>query len=136
MSMTTTNNNAVVTATPFTKPDPVKADNQITDIPSQARKTWLNGTHSRSTISSFHGHGHEMAHLSSAGEGYVDRSAIPGPSDCSGRIGYQGVKVIFDIKGYSDDETLRELVEQSRRSASVYDALAKPITVSVDVVTG
>jgi uncharacterized OsmC-like protein len=186
MSITTTNNNAV-TATLFTRPVPVKAEHQTADFPFRVSNTWVSGTHSRSTISSFPGPGQEMAHmtprviesdqpavlagqrggptaleyllhafasylsagvanaadargveltyLSSAVEGYVVRGGIPG-SDGTGRSGFQGVKVIFDIRGYADDETLRGLVEQSRRSASVYDVLANPIPVSVDVVTG
>lgn len=67
----------------------------------------------------------ELTYLSSAVEGYVDRRAIPCPSDGFRRIGHQGVKVTFDIRGYADHEALPELVEQSRRSA------AKPIAVSV-----
>ena len=42
---------------------PVKADNQIADFASRALNAWLNGTHGRSTILSFDGPSHEMAHL-------------------------------------------------------------------------
>ena len=42
----------------------------------------------------------------------------------------------FHIEGDADDETLRGLVEQSRRRSAVYDALTNPTPVVIDVVTG
>ena len=42
----------------------------------------------------------------------------------------------FHIEGDADDETLRGIVEQSRRRSAVYDALTNPTPVSIEVVTG
>ena len=44
--------------------------------------------------------------------------------------------VTFHIEGDADDETLRAIVEQSRRRSAVYDVLTNPTPVSVSVVTG
>ena len=51
------------------------------------------------------------------------------------RNGYEEIRVSFEIEGDADDETLRGLVEQSRRRSAVYDALTNPTPVVIDVVT-
>ena len=51
------------------------------------------------------------------------------------RNGYEQIKVTVHIEGDADDETLRELVNQSRRRSAVYDVLTNPTPVTVDVVT-
>jgi uncharacterized OsmC-like protein len=180
--------NGVDTATLFATLDAVKAQNEIADFRFRATNTWVNGTHSRSTISGFYGAMQEMAHVketvlesdhpavlvgqdngptpieyvlhalascltagvaniaaargvelakvSSTVEGDIDLLGILGLSDGSVRNGYQGVRVTFYIEGDADDETLRGLVEQSRRRSAVYDVLVNPTPVSIDVVTG
>ena len=57
-------------------------------------------------------------------------------SDGSVRNGYEQIKVTFHIEGDADDETLRGLVEQSRRRSAVYDVLTQPTPVTIEVVTG
>ena len=52
------------------------------------------------------------------------------------RNGYEQIRVTFHIEGDADDETLRGIVEQSRRRSAVYDALTNPTPVVIDVVTG
>ena len=68
-------------------------------------------------------------------EGDFDLLGILGLSDGSVRNGYRQIKVTFDIEGDADDETLRRIVEQSRRRSAVYDALTNPTPVVIDVVT-
>ena len=51
-------------------------------------------------------------------------------------LGYQGIKVTFHVEGDADAETLRGIVEQSRRRSAVYDVLTNPTPVSVEVVAG
>jgi len=69
-------------------------------------------------------------------EGDIDLLGILGlSSDGSVRNGYRQIKVTFDIEGDADDETLRRIVEQSRRRSAVYDALTNPTPVVIDVVT-
>ena len=46
------------------------------------------------------------------------------------------IRVTFHIEGDADDETLRGIVEQSRRRSAVYDVLTNPTPVAIDVVTG
>jgi hypothetical protein len=41
--------------------------------------------------------------------------------------------VSFEIGGDADDETLRGLVEQSRRRSGGYDVLTEPTPVVIDV---
>jgi len=77
-----------------------------------------------------------LTKVSSTVEGDIDLLGILGLSDGAVRNGYQGVRVTFHIEGDADDETLRGIVEQSRRRSAVYDVLTNPTPVSVDVVTG
>jgi uncharacterized OsmC-like protein len=64
--MTTTTENArrngVDTATLFATLDAVKGQNEIAKFQFRASNTWVNGTHSRSTISGFYGATQEMEH--------------------------------------------------------------------------
>ena len=59
-------------------------------------------------------------------EGDIDLLGILGLSDDTVRNGYEQIQVTFHIEGDADDETLRGLVEQSRRRSAVYDALTNP----------
>ena len=80
--------------------------------------------------------GVELTKVTSTVEGDIDLLGILGLSpDGSVRNGYRQIKVTFDIEGDADDETLRRIVEQSRRRSAVYDALTNPTPVVIDVVT-
>jgi uncharacterized OsmC-like protein len=80
--------------------------------------------------------GVELTKVSSTVEGDIDLLGIFGLSDGTARNGYEQIKVTFHIEGDADDETLRHIVEQSRRRSAVYDALTNPTPVVIDVVTG
>ena len=73
--------------------------------------------------------------VSSTVEGDIDLLGILGLSDGSVRNGYEQIKVTFHIDADADDETVRGLVEQSRKRSAVYDALVNPTPVVIDVVT-
>ena len=77
-----------------------------------------------------------LTEVSSTVEGDIDLLGIFGLSDGSVRNGYQEIRVTFQIEGDADDETLRQIVEQSRRRSAVYDVLTNPTPVHVDVVVG
>ncbi|WP_457254638.1 OsmC family protein [Pedococcus sp. P5_B7] len=77
-----------------------------------------------------------LTKVTSTVEGDIDLLGILGLSDGSVRNGYQGIRVTFHIEGDADDETLRGIVEQSRRRSAVYDVITNPTPVSVSVVTG
>ena len=80
--------------------------------------------------------GVELTKVTSTVEGDIDLLGILGlSSDGSVRNGYRQIKVTFDIEGDADDETLRRIVDQSRRRSAVYDALTNPTPVVIDVVT-
>ena len=180
--------NGVDVATLFATLDAVKAQNEIAKFQFRAENTWQTGTHSRTTISGFHGAGQELEHkhvtvldadhpavltgadngptpvefllhaiaacltagigniaaargvpltkVTSTVEGDIDLLGVLGLSDGSVRNGYEELRVTFHIEGDADDETLRAIVEQSRRRSAVYDALTNPTPVSVTVVTG
>jgi uncharacterized OsmC-like protein len=78
----------------------------------------------------------DLTRVSSTVEGDIDLLGILGLSDGAVRNGYQGIRVTFHVEGDADDETLRAIVEQSRRHSAVYDVLTNPTPVSVEVVTG
>jgi len=80
--------------------------------------------------------GVNLTSVESTVEGDIDLLGILGLSDGSVRNGYEQIRVSFYIEGDADDETLRGLVEQSRRRSAVYDALTNPTPVVIDVVTG
>jgi uncharacterized OsmC-like protein len=76
-----------------------------------------------------------LTRVSSEVEGDIDLLGILGLSD-EVRNGYQQISVRFHIEGDADDDTLRQIVEQSRRRSAVYDALTNPSSVRIEVVTG
>ena len=76
-----------------------------------------------------------LTHVSSKVEGDIDLNGILGLAEGT-RNGYEQIKVTFHIEGDADDETLRGIVEQSRRRSAVYDALTNPTAVHVEVETG
>ena len=78
--------------------------------------------------------GIELREVSSTVEGDIDLLGVLGLSD-EVRNGYRDIKVTFFIDGDADEETLRGLVEQSRRRSAVYDALTNPTPVEIQVVT-
>jgi len=77
-----------------------------------------------------------LTKVESSVEGDIDLLGILGLSDGTVRNGYEQVRVRFHIEGDADDETLRGIVEQSRRRSAVYDVLTQPTPVVIDVVTG
>jgi uncharacterized OsmC-like protein len=77
-----------------------------------------------------------LTKVTSTVEGDINLLGIFGMHDGSVRNGYEGIRVTFHIEGDADDDTLREIVEQSRRRSAVYDALTNPTPVSLEVVTG
>jgi uncharacterized OsmC-like protein len=79
--------------------------------------------------------GVELTKVSSTVEGGIDLLGILGLSDGSVRNGYEQIKVTLRVEGDADDETLRRIVEQSRRRSAVYDVLTNPTPVVIDVVT-
>ena len=80
--------------------------------------------------------GVELRSVTSTVEGDIDLLGILGLSDGSVRNGYQGIRVTFHIDSDADEETVRGLVEQSRRRSAVYDALTNPTPVEIAVVRG
>jgi uncharacterized OsmC-like protein len=80
--------------------------------------------------------GVELTQVTSTVQGDIDLLGILGLSDGSVRNGYEQIKVSFHIDGDADDETLRRIVEQSRKRSAVYDVLTNGTPVHVDVVTG
>ena len=79
--------------------------------------------------------GVKLNSVSSTVEGDIDLLGILGLGDASVRNGYEQIKVTFHIDADADDETVRGLVEQSRKRSAVYDALTNPTSVVIDVVT-
>lgn len=80
--------------------------------------------------------GVDLTRVSSTVEGDIDLLGILGLSDGTVRNGYQGIKVTFHVEGDADADTLRAIVEQSRRRSAVYDVVTNPTPVSVEVVVG
>jgi len=80
--------------------------------------------------------GVELTKVTSTVEGDINLLGILGLSDGSVRNGYEQIQVSFYVEGDADDETLRGLVEQSRKRSAVYDVLTNPTPVVINVATG
>jgi uncharacterized OsmC-like protein len=80
--------------------------------------------------------GVELTKVTSTVQGDIDLLGILGLSDGAVRNGYEQIRVSFHIDGDADEETLRRIVEQSRKRSAVYDVLTNGTPVHVDVVTG
>jgi uncharacterized OsmC-like protein len=80
--------------------------------------------------------GVDLTKVTSTVEGDIDLLGILGLSDGSVRNGYEQIRVTFHIEGDADDETLRGIVEQSRRRSAVYDVLTNATPVAIAVETG
>jgi len=180
--------NGVDVSTLLATREAVRGTPEIAGFRFRASNTWVQGTHSVSTIEGFYGVGQELGHqqvtrvvsdhpevlvgtdrgptpveyllhaiaacltagianiaavrgvtltsVQSSVEGDIDLLGILGLSDGTVRNGYEQIRVTFRIAGDADDETLRSIVEQSRRRSAVYDALTQPTSVVIDVVTG
>ena len=76
--------------------------------------------------------GVKLTEVESTIEGDIDLRGILGISD-EVRNGYQGIRVSFRIKGDAPPDTLRAIVEQSRRRSAVYDVLRNGVPVDVMV---
>ncbi len=55
--------NGVDTATLFATIDHVRAQPELAEFRFVARNTWIDGTHSRGVVSTFHGAGQDLAHV-------------------------------------------------------------------------
>jgi len=150
--------NGVDTAMLFATLDAVKAQPEIAKFQFRASNTWVNGTHNRSTLSGFYGALQEMEHKHvttvDADHPAVlvgdDNAPSPveyllhaiaacltaGVANVAAARGIELIKVSFRIDGDADEETLRRIVEQSRKRSAVYDVLTNGTPVHVDVVTG
>jgi uncharacterized OsmC-like protein len=80
--------------------------------------------------------GVRLTTVTSTVEGDIDLLGVLGLSGGTVRNGYRQITARFHIEGDADQETLRAIVEQSRRRSAVYDALTQPTPVSVEVTTG
>jgi uncharacterized OsmC-like protein len=80
--------------------------------------------------------GVELTEVTSTVEGDIDLLGVLGLAGSEVRNGYRQVRLTVRVVGDADDETLRGIVEQSRRRSAVYDALTNPTPVLIDVVTG
>jgi uncharacterized OsmC-like protein len=78
--------------------------------------------------------GVHLESVESTVEGDIDLLGILGLSK-DVRNGYQQLRVHFTIRG-DDPETLRAVVEQSRKRSAVYDVITNGVPVSIDVDAG
>lgn len=66
--------------------------------------------------------------ISSEFEGDIDLQGLLG-TDPNVRTGYREIRVKFKVKGDADAATIHELI----RKSPVYDTLANPVTIKIDV---
>lgn len=67
-------------------------------------------------------------------EGDMDARGILGLADV--RNGYQQIRATYRITGDAPPEKLREVVEQAKARSAVFDVLANPVPVSIEIVAG
>jgi uncharacterized OsmC-like protein len=74
------------------------------------------------------GRGHKIEAISSEFEGDIDLRGLL-DIDPNVRSGYREIRVKFKVKGDIDEATIQELV----RKSPVFDTLANPVRIVVDV---
>jgi uncharacterized OsmC-like protein len=65
-------------------------------------------------------------------EGSMDLQGILG-IDTDVRNGFDGIKVVYDIKADASPEEIRAIVAQSQKRSAVYDVVTNPTNVTVEV---
>jgi uncharacterized OsmC-like protein len=65
-------------------------------------------------------------------EGKMDVQGILG-IDSDVRNGFDGIKVIYDIKADASPDEIKAIVAQSQKRSAVYDAITNPTQVTVEV---
>ncbi len=82
------------------------------------------------TTLSYHaaGRGLKIEDISSEFEGDIDLQGLLG-TDPNVRSGYREIRVKFKVKGDADEATIQELV----RKSPVYDTLANPVNIKIEV---
>jgi len=76
--------------------------------------------------------GTQLHSVSATIEGGMDILGILG-ADRDVRNGFDGIKVIYDIKADATPEEIRAIVAQSQKRSAVYDVITNPTNVTVEV---
>ena len=79
--------------------------------------------------------GIELDEVTATVEGDIDLRGILG-IDGTVRNGFDGIRVVFHVKGAAEAEKLAALVRQSQARSAVYDVVTNGVPVSIDVATG
>jgi uncharacterized OsmC-like protein len=79
--------------------------------------------------------GIELDEVTATIEGDIDLRGILG-IDGTVRNGFDGIRVVFHVKGAAEAEKLAALVRQSQARSAVYDVVTNGVPVSIDVATG
>ena len=74
----------------------------------------------------------QLHSVSATLEGAMDLQGILG-IDSDVRNGFDGIKVVYDIKADATPEEIRAIVAQSQKRSAVYDAITNPTNVTVEV---
>ncbi len=78
--------------------------------------------------------GIDLESVTATVEGDINLLGILGLDDTV-RNGYEGIRVVFHVKGDAEADKLASLIEQSRRRSAVYDVVTNGVPVSVTVAT-
>jgi uncharacterized OsmC-like protein len=78
--------------------------------------------------------GIELDEVTATVEGDIDLRGILG-IDRGVRNGFEGIRVVFHVKGAAEAEKLAALVQQSQARSAVYDVVTNGVPVTVDVAT-
>ena len=76
--------------------------------------------------------GVQLHSVSATLEGNMDIQGILG-IDSDVRNGFDGIKVIYDIKADASPDEIKAIVAQSQKRSAVYDAITNPTNVTVEV---
>jgi uncharacterized OsmC-like protein len=78
--------------------------------------------------------GIQLDEVAATVEGDIDLRGILGLDD-GVRNGFEGIRVMFHVKGAAEAEKLAALVRQSQNRSAVYDIVTNGVPVSIGVAT-
>jgi uncharacterized OsmC-like protein len=111
---------------------PVLCGQNINANPVEFLLAALSGCMTTSLVAHAAARGIKVKKVASRYEGELDLQGFLGISE-EVPVGYKNIRVFFNIEGDLTQDQKHELVEMAKKYSPVYNTIAKPVTVSVEL---